>query len=34
VVVEQDRPDRLFHAPNHGRTQAFLSAVLGKRKMQ
>ena len=34
VVVEQDRPDRLFHAPKHTRTQSFLSAVLGKRKIQ
>ena len=34
VVVEQDRPDKLFHAPQNARTQSFLSAVLDKRKIQ
>lgn len=31
-VVEQGPPGQLFHAPNHERTQAFLSAVLGRRR--
>ena len=31
VVVEEGPPARLFHAPEHPRTRAFLSAVLGKR---
>jgi ABC-type polar amino acid transport system ATPase subunit len=34
VVVEEDQPNRLFHAPQHARTQSFLSAVLDKRKIQ
>jgi ABC-type polar amino acid transport system ATPase subunit len=33
-VVEQGPPNQLFHAPGHARTQAFLSAVLGKRRAQ
>ncbi len=32
LVVEQAPPGRLFHAPEHPRTRAFLSAVLGKRR--
>ncbi len=32
VVVEQAPPGQLFHAPEHPRTRAFLSAVLGKRR--
>ncbi len=32
MVVEEAPPSRLFHAPEHPRTQAFLSAVLGKRR--
>ncbi|NTH49174.1 amino acid ABC transporter ATP-binding protein [Agrobacterium rhizogenes] len=33
-VVEQGPPHELFHAPGHARTQAFLSAVLGRRQQQ
>jgi ABC-type polar amino acid transport system ATPase subunit len=32
VIVEEGPPSRLFHAPSHARTQAFLSAVLRKRQ--
>ena len=32
VVVEEGPPARLFHAPEHPRTRAFLSAVLDKRR--
>ena len=32
-VVEQAPPHELFEAPRHARTQAFLSAVLGKRAL-
>ena len=32
VVVEEGPPHRLFHAPSHTRTQAFLGAVLGRRR--
>ena len=31
VVIEQGPPGQLFHAPEHPRTRAFLSAVLHKR---
>ena len=33
VVIEQGPPARLFHAPEHPRTRAFLSAVLDKRRV-
>jgi polar amino acid transport system ATP-binding protein len=33
-VVEQGPPGQLFHAPGHARTQAFLGAVLGRRRPQ
>ncbi len=33
VVVEAGPPARLFHAPEHARTRAFLSAVLDKRRV-
>ena len=33
IVVEQGPPARLFHAPEHPRTRAFLSAVLDKRRV-
>ena len=32
VVVEEGPPARLFHAPQHPRTRAFLSAVLDRRR--
>jgi polar amino acid transport system ATP-binding protein len=32
LIVEEGPPSRLFHAPSHARTQAFLSAVLRKRQ--
>ena len=32
VIVEEAPPGRLFHAPQHPRTRAFLSAVLDKRR--
>jgi polar amino acid transport system ATP-binding protein len=32
VIVEEGLPSRLFTAPSHARTQAFLSAVLRKRQ--
>jgi polar amino acid transport system ATP-binding protein len=34
VIVEEGLPSRLFAAPSHTRTQAFLSAVLRKRQQQ
>jgi len=32
LIVEEGPPARLFHAPSHARTQAFLSAVLRRRQ--
>jgi len=32
AIVEEGLPSRLFTAPSHVRTQAFLSAVLRKRQ--
>jgi polar amino acid transport system ATP-binding protein len=34
AIVEEAPPSHLFHVPSHARTQAFLSAVLRKRKLQ